>query len=326
MKLAILGAGNIANTVAATIAGIPEIECYAVAARDYDRARALADRHGFKVAYGSYGEMLSDEQVELVYVTSPHSHHYQHMKMCIEHGKNIICEKSFTVNAPQAKEIARLAKERGVYVAEAIWTRYMPSRRMINDLLQGGAIGKVNTLTANLSYDIDEVRRIWDPALAGGALLDIGVYGIHFAAMHFGTDYERMESSVYKMETGMDGMETITMFYPDGRMALLTHSAYCRGDRKGIFHGDKGYMVVENINNPQSISIYNTDDVLLEKIDVPEQISGYEYQFIEAVKCIKAGRTESESIPFADTIWVMETMDRLRADWDMKYPDEIEKP
>ena len=325
MKLAILGAGNIANTVAGTIARIPEIECYAVAARDLGRAKALADRHGFLVAYGSYEEMLLDEQVELVYVTSPHSHHYQHMKMCIEHGKHVICEKSFTVNAPQAKEIARLAKEKGVYVAEAIWTRYMPSRRMIDELLKGGAIGKVNTLTANLSYDIDEVRRIWDPALAGGALLDIGVYGIHFAAMHFGTDYTRMESCVYKMETGMDGMETVTLFYPDGKMAVLTHSAYCRSDRKGIFHGDKGYMVVENINNPQSIAIYDTNDVLLEKIAVPEQISGYEYQFMEAVRCISEGKTESESIPLKETIRVMEQMDSLRADWGMKYPEEIEE-
>ena len=325
MKLAILGAGVIANVVADTIAQIPEIECYAVAARDYDRARALADKHGFKLAYGSYEEMLKDEQVELVYITSPHSHHYQHMKMCIEHGKHVVCEKAFTVNAMQAREIAKLAKEKGVYVAEAIWTRYMPSRKMINDLLEGGAIGKVHTLTANLSYDVDEIRRMWDPALAGGTLLDLGVYGIHFMGMHFGTDYESMHTAVYKMETGMDGMETMTYFYPGGRMAVLTHSSYCRSDRKGIFHGDKGYMIVENINNPQSISIYDTNDVLLQHIPVPEQISGYEYQFIEAVRCIKEGKIESDSIPFEDTFWVMEQMDKLRAEWGMKYPQEIEE-
>lgn len=325
MKLAILGAGVIANVVAGTIAQIPEIECYAVAARDYDRARALADKHGFKLAYGSYEEMLKDEQVELVYITSPHSHHYQHMKLCIEHGKHVVCEKAFTVNAMQAREIARLAKEKGVYVAEAIWTRYMPSRKMINDLLEGGAIGKVHTLTANLSYDVDEIRRMWDPALAGGTLLDLGVYGIHFMGMHFGTDYKSMHTAVYKMETGMDGMETMTYFYPGGRMAVLTHSSYCRSDRKGIFHGDKGYMIVENINNPQSISIYDTNDVLLQHIPVPEQISGYEYQFIEAVRCIKEGKIESDSIPFEDTFWVMEQMDKLRAEWGMKYPQEIEE-
>ena len=325
MKLAILGAGVIANVVAGTIAQIPEIECYAVAARDYDRARALADKHGFKLAYGSYEEMLKDGQVELVYITSPHSHHYQHMKMCIEHGKHVVCEKAFTVNAMQAREIAKLAKEKGVYVAEAIWTRYMPSRKMISDLLEGGAIGKVHTLTANLSYDVDEIRRMWDPALAGGTLLDLGVYGIHFMGMHFGTDYESMHTAVYKMETGMDGMETMTYFYPGGRMAVLTHSSYCRSDRKGIFHGDKGYMIVENINNPQSISIYDTNDVLLQHIPVPEQISGYEYQFIEAVRCIKEGKIESDSIPFEDTFWVMEQMDKLRAEWGMKYPQEIEE-
>ena len=127
------------------------------------------------------------------------------------------------------------------------------------------------------------------------------------------------------METGMDGMETMTYFYPGGRMAVLTHSSYCRSDRKGIFHGDKGYMIVENINNPQSISIYDTNDVLLKYIPVPEQISGYEYQFIEAVRCIKEGKIESDSIPFEDTFWVMEQMDKLRAEWGMKYPQGIEE-
>ncbi len=324
MKLAILGAGSIANKVAATIRQIPEIECYAVAARDIDRAQELAKRHGFERAYGSYEEMLQDPEVQLVYVTTPHSHHYQHMKLCIEHGKHVICEKAFTVNANQAREISKLAKEKGVYVAEAIWTRYMPSRDMINEVLGSGCIGKVNTLTANLSYAIDHVKRINEPALAGGALLDIGVYGLNFVFMHFGSDYARMESSVFMTETGVDGMETITLFYPDGRMAVLTHSIYARSDRKGIFHGDKGYVVVENINNPQSISVYDGNDVLVRRIEVPEQISGYEYQFVEAVKCINNGKKESESMPLLESIKVMEEMDKLRRDWKMEYPQEIE--
>lgn len=324
MKLAILGAGSIANRVADTIRQIPQIECYAVAARDIDRAKELAKRCGFVKAYGSYEEMLSDPEVQLVYVTTPHSHHYQHMKLCIEHGKHVICEKAFTVNADQAREIARLAKEKGVYVAEAIWTRYMPSRDMINEVLSSGLIGTVNTLTANLSYDIDHVKRIKEPVLAGGALLDIGVYGLNFAFMHFGTDYSRMESSVFMTETGVDGMETITLFYPDGRMAVLTHSVYARSDRKGIFHGDKGYAVVENINNPRSISIYDGEDVLVRHIEVPEQISGYEYQFIEAVRCIQEGKIESKSMPLSESVKVMEEMDKLRSEWQMKYPQDIE--
>ena len=147
--------------------------------------------------------------------------------------------------------------------------------------------------------------------------------GLNFAVMHFGTQIERIESSVQMTETGVDGMETITIFYKDGRMAVLTHSIYCRSDRKGIIHGDKGYIMVENINNPQSISVYDTDDHLLQHIDVPAQINGYEYEFLEAVRCMKAGKTESESMPLSETVYMMEMMDSIRAQWGMVYPQEM---
>jgi len=257
-----------------------------------------------------------------VYVATPHSHHYEHMMLCIEHGKPILCEKAFTLNADQAKKVRAAAAEKGIFVAEAIWPRYMPSRRIIGEVLSSGIIGKPNTLTGNLSYVIGGVKRIVEPELAGGALLDIGVYGLNFALMHFGTDIDRVESSVQMTEKGVDAMETITIFYKDGRMAVLTHSIYCRSDRKGIIHGDKGYMVVENINNPQSLTVYDTEDKQLAFYDFSDQISGYEYQFAECAAALAAGKTEAPSMPMADTVYVMEFMDSLRKKWGMVYPQE----
>ena len=323
MKLGILGTGYIAEMVAPALAALPEITCYAAASRTPGKAEAFAREHGFEKACTSYEEMLSDPEVELVYVATPHSHHFEHMMLCLEYGKHVICEKAFTLNARQAEAVFAAAKQKGLYVAEAIWTRYMPSRQMLNEILCSGIIGKPNTLTANLSYPISGVRRIFDPALAGGALLDIGVYGLNFALMHFGGDIVRVESSVSKMETGVDGMETITLFYRDGRMAVLTHSVYCRSDRQGCIHGDKGYVVVENINNPQSISVYDCADCLLARYDVPEQINGYEYEFREAVRCIGEGKTEPDSMPHGDTLEVMELMDALRRQWGVVYPQEL---
>lgn len=322
MKIGILGAGNISHMVAPALVALPEIECYAVASRDLEKAKAFAEEFGFEKAYDSYEALLSDPAVELVYVATPHSHHFEHMMLCLEHGKNVICEKAFTMNAQQAKTICAAAKEKGLYAAEAIWTRYMPSRKMIQELLGSGIIGKPNTLTANLSYVISDKQRIYDPALAGGALLDIGVYGLNFALMHFGSDIVRVESSVSKMDTGVDGMEVITLHYRDGRMAVLTHSVYCRSDRMGIIHGDKGYLVVENINNPQSIQVFDTEDRLLARYDVPEQVNGYEYEFAEAARCIAEGKLEADSMPHAHTIEVMEMMDSLRKAWGVVYPQE----
>ena len=324
MKIGILGAGKIAGTVAATLVQMQDMECVAVASRDLAKAQAFADRFGIKKAYGSYEEMLSDPDVELVYIATPHSHHFEHIMLCLNHGKHVLCEKAFTMNAEQASRAAEEAEKKGLYLAEAIWTRYMPSRRIIDNILASGAIGTPNTLTANLSYVIHDKERICRPELAGGALLDIGVYGLNFALMHFGEDIASIGSAVQMTDEGVDAMESITIFYNDGRMAVLTHSIYARSDRKGIIHGDKGYMVVENINNPQSISVYDTNDNLVERYDVPAQISGYEYQFIEAARCIREGKTQADSMPLSETVYVMDVMDDLRAQWGMVYPQEKE--
>jgi len=322
VKIGILGAGKISHSTVPAMIGLKEIECYAVASRSLEKAQEFARQYGFQKAYGSYEEMMHDPEVELVYVATPHSHHFEHMMLCMEHGKAVLCEKAFTMNADQARKIMEYSREHGIFAAEAIWPRYMPSRKMIDDVIASGVIGKVNTLTANLSYVIHQVPRIYEPALAGGALLDIGVYGINFALMHFGTDIDRVESSVQLMPSGVDGMETITIFYRDGRMAVLTHSVYARSDRKGIIHGDEGYIVVENINNPQSVSVYDVDDQLIVRYPVPEQINGYEYQFAECARALAAGKTESRSMPLADSVYMMELMDTLRKQWGVIYPQE----
>lgn len=323
MKIGILGAGGIAGVLARTMSQMEEVQRYAIASRTLEKAQDFAAKYGFEKAYGSYEELVCDPGVELVYVATPHSHHYEDMKLCILHGKPVLCEKAFTMNSAQAKEIIDLAAEKKVFVAEAIWPRYMPSRKLIQDALDSGIIGRVGVVTGNLSYMISQVERIWNPALAGGALLDIGVYGLNFVLMHFGTEIERVESSVRMTDTGVDGMESITIFYKDGRMAVLNHSIYVRSDRKGIFYGDKGYMVVENINNPQSIAVYDLDDRLVKKIEVSAQISGYEYEIRECIRAIEEGGLEAPSMPLKDTLFVMETMDGLRKQWGMVYPQEV---
>ena len=322
MKLGIIGPGAIADIVASALVKVDCIECYAVASRNLDNAKAFAEKFGFQKAYGSYEQMLQDPELELVYIATPHSHHYEQMMLCLEHGKAVICEKAFTMNAEQARKVKETAEEKGIYVAEAIWTRYMPSRKMIQDAIESGIIGTPHVLTANLSYPITHKVRILEPALAGGSLLDIGIYGLNFSVMHFGTDIQRIESSVQMTDTGVDGQESITIFYNDGRMAVLNHSIYCRSDRKGIIHGDKGYIVVENINNPSSIAVYDTEDKLISFQEVPPQLNGYEYEFIEAVEQIEQGKTQSASMTLDESVYLMEMMDSLRKSWGLVYPQE----
>ena len=322
MNIGIIGAGSIAVSMTRTIKGMTGAECYAIASRSSEKARRFADEHGFAKAYGSYKELVEDEKVDLVYIATPHSEHCENAMLCIEHEKPVLCEKAFTVNAEEARKLQKAAAEKKVFLTEAIWTRYMPSRKLIDDVLASGIIGEVDMLTANLSYTISGKPRLTDPALAGGALLDVGVYGINFALMHFGKDIERIDSSVRMTETGVDGHESITVHYKDGRLAVLTHGMFSRSDRKGIFYGSNGYIVVENINDPREINVYDANDTLIKHIDVPPQITGYEYEVYESLECIKAGKLESTSMPLSESVFMMSVMDSIRKDWGLVYPKE----
>ena len=257
MKLGILGAGGIASTMAKTVAGMKDVEAYAVAARDLERARVFAQKYEVKKAYGSYEEMLADDEVELVYIATPHSHHYLHAKMCLEAGKHVLCEKAFTVNAEQAQKLFDLAKEKKLLITEAIWTRYMPSRKMINDIIESGVIGEVTAVTANLSYTVSHVERIRKPELAGGALLDVGVYPINFASMVLGDKVKDVKATAI-FQNGVDILDSIAMVFEGDRMATLQCGAREISDRMGSIFGTRGYMQVQNINNPEKITVFDT--------------------------------------------------------------------
>ncbi len=322
MKFGIIGAGVIADWMARTLTPMAEAECYAIASRDIEKAKAFAEKFQIPKAYGSYEELVNDPEVECVYIATPHSHHYEHAKLCIEHGKHVLCEKAFTMNAAQAEALCALAKEKGVLITEAIWTRYMPARKIIQDLLDEGVIGEVRTLTANLSYRICEVERVIRPELAGGALLDIGIYPLNFALMHFGNDFNSITSTVLMTETGVDGQECITMTWPDGKFAVLTASIYGESDRQGIFYGSKGYMIIDNVNDPLNVDIYDPKHQLVRHIAMPEQNTGYEYEVWEMMECIKKGELECPSMPHCETLRVMNIMDSLRREWGVIYPQE----
>ena len=325
MKIGILGAGGISRSMCATLRGMKAagrpVELYAVASRDIDKAVRFAREQGVKRAYGSYEAMLADPAVELVYVATPHSHHAEQMKQCILAGKAILCEKSFTANAAQAEDVLALAKEKGVYVAEAIWTRYMPARKIVDDLIAAGEIGEPYLLTANLCYTIEQIERIRLPELAGGALLDVGVYPLNFASMVFGNDIASMESHVEMLPTGVDRTENITIRYANGRTAMLMASAAFNSDRRCVVYGSRGYITVDNVNNPAFIEVFDKDERIHPRmhIDVPAQITGYEYEVEACLRDIPMGRLEPEEMPHSETLTIMRQMDALRAQWGMKY-------
>lgn len=322
VNVGVLGTGNIAATMAATIEKMKGVKLYAVASREKVKADVFAGKYGCKKAYGSYEELAEDKKIDIIYIATPHSEHFANAKMCIEHGKPVLCEKAFTANAAQAEELFRLSEEKGVFITEAMWTRYMPMLTTIREVIGSGVIGEPKTLTANLGYVINNIERLKNPALAGGALLDVGVYTLNFALMIFGNNIDKIVSNCTYTDTGVDEQNSITLQYMDGRVAHLNSSINSISDRKGIVYGTKGYIIVDNINNFESISVYDSSYKKVGIYKCPKKISGYEYEVEASIKAIRDHQIECVEMPHSETIRVMKIMDSLRKEWGIIYPFE----
>ena len=320
MRVGIIGTGWIAEKAAITLRGLSECEAYAVGSRTLERAEAFAKEWGIAKACGSYAELINDPDVDLVYVGTPHSHHYDVTKEALLAGKPCLVEKAFMANYRQAKEIVDIAREKKVFLAEAIWTRYQPVVKMVRDLIDSGHIGTPRLVTATLGYSMGEKPRIMRPDLCGGALLDLGVYALNFVRMFFPADIVSMESQCVKSKTGMDLTNAISIILADGVLCNLQSSAACVGDNIGVIAGTDGNLIIDNINNPQKITVNTHDREFVEDIHVPQQITGYEYQFLACRQALADGLLEPREMPLEETLYVMQLMDGLRQKWGVRYP------
>ena len=325
LRVGIIGTGWIAEKAAITLNGLKECEAYAVGSRQLEKAEAFAKQWNIGKAYGSYAELISDPNVDLVYVGTPHSHHYDVTKEALMAGKPCLVEKAFMANHRQAKAIVDLAHERKVFLAEAIWTRYQPVVNMVRELINKGTIGTPRLLTATLGYSMGDKPRIMRADLCGGALLDLGVYALNFVRMFFDADIVNMESQCVKSQTGMDLTNAISLVLADGMLCNLQSSAACVGDNIGVIAGTEGNLIIDNINNPQQVTVNGPDRTYIKTIQVPQQITGYEYQFLACRKALIEGLSEPEEMPHEETLYIMELMDGLRQKWGVHYPMDDEQ-
>ncbi len=320
MKVGIIGTGWIAEKAAITLNGLQECEAYAVGSRSIETAQAFAAKWNIPKAYGSYKELLEDPDVDLVYVGTPHSHHYDVTRDALLAGKPCLVEKAFMANARQAEEIINLAHERKVFLAEAIWTRYQPAVGIVRSIIDSGRIGQPRLITATLGYSMGNKLRIMRPELCGGALLDLGVYVINFVRMFTNAAIKQIDGHCVKSDTGMDLTNAITIILEDGILANVQSSASCVGDNIGVIAGTEGNIIIDNVNNPQQITVNGPDRTYVETIRVPQQITGYEYEFLACRQALLDGRLEPLEMPHAEVLYVMQLMDGLRQKWDVRYP------
>ena len=333
MKFAILGCGHIATKMAAAVKAIENrgVEAYAVASRSLAKAEKFAKDYGFGCAYGSYEELAKDPAVDLIYIATPHSEHYNNILLCLEHGKNLLVEKAFTANALMASEVIALAEEKGVFLSEAMWTRFLPAVQMVKDLILAGKIGKVESVEADFSMPLSHIERLRKPELAGGALLDLGIYSLTFADI-FLTDDEiagaenhivQTKTHCVKFDTGVDATDWIDLVYANGQVAHLKTSMVAPLKNEGVIYGEAGFIRVQNLNDMVEIQLFDKTGTLLESIAPPRIENCYEYEVLACKAALEKGQKECAEMPHTKTMQMMTQMDGLRAAWGVSYPFEL---
>lgn len=322
-KVGILGAGHIAGKVADTLEKLDGVEAYAVASRDIEKAEAFGEKYNIFKRYGSYEELVNDSEVELIYIATPNSLHAEHARLALNAGKPVLVEKPFSYNAKTTEEILKLAKEKNLYAAEAMWIRSLPIYLRLIYNLKLGIIGDIHHVTCSLGYKVFDKERIKEPSLGGGALLDLCVYPINMLQMIYGTLPISVISECAKLPTNVDAQEVLQLRFGQGQTASVFVTAMYKADNNAVIYGERGYVELDNINCPTGFRVYNGDGQLINDTKLPEkQISGYEFEFLTARDNIIIGKIEDPYQPQELLINTMKFLDYLRDTWKIKFPME----
>ena len=319
----IIGLGNIANSFATGLQAAPDAELAAVASRTQDKADQFGERHNASRRYGSYEQLAADPDVDAVYIATPHSLHEEDTLMCLAAGKPVLCEKPFAINAAQAGRMIDASKEHGVFLMEAMWTRFFPLLLRIKALVDEGAIGELRMAQADFGFraGVDPNSRLFNPELGGGGLLDVGVYTISLASMFLGAPTQAT-GIAHIGETAVDEQAAMILGYEDGRLAVLSTAIRTNTPHDATLLGTAGRI---RIHSPWWIptkATINRDGQPEEVLEMPREGNGYNYQAVEVARCVRAGLRESPIMPHHETLEIMKTMDALRAQWGVKYPME----
>jgi predicted dehydrogenase len=319
----IIGCGGIAHTFATSLNALESGTLSAGASRTPERAVEFASRYGLPRHYTDYESLAADPDIDAVYVATTHNFHYENVRLCLEHGKHVLCEKPFTVNAAQSRELIELAGKKKLFLMEALWTRFLPAMLTLQELLREEVIGKVQTVYAHfcLGREFAPEHRLRNINLAGGALLDLGIYPISLADMVFGGKPGRIHSSAtMDRETGVDECSYYLFEYETGQQAVLSAGYSQSAPVEALVCGSRGFIRIPHFLGARELHIHPTG-ADPEVLDFPYgEGENFKYEIAHAMQCIVEGKTESGILPLSKTQEIMETMDALRRQWGLTYP------
>ncbi len=324
IKWGIIGAGNISTKFATGFGVIKDAEITAIASRDLNKAKQFADRFHISKTYGSYEELAKDPEIDIIYIGTPHTEHTANSALCIREGKAVLCEKPFTVNQKETEYLISLAREHKVFLMEAMWTKFQPVTKAVKKWIAEDRIGKLKymNITFGFQTEFNPKSRLFDPELAGGALLDVGVYPISYAIHMAGMLPARVVSNALIGKTKVDEIDTISMLFPDGSIADLSCAVSANTGNDATLVGERGKIFIPRFWSAQNAVVFDAEGKQVDEISLPFEANGYEYEAEAVNECLREGKPESDMVPLADTLEIMKIMDGIRREWGLTYPCE----
>ncbi len=321
IRWGIIGTGNIAKKFATGLTALPDAELVAVGSRNQATADVFGDQFNVPRRHPSYAALAADPEVDAVYISTPHPFHKPNSLLCLEAGKAVLTEKPFTMNAREASEVIDFARDRQIFLMEAMWTRYIPIMVRLRELLADGVIGEPRMLTADFGYRarVNPQGRTFAKELGGGALLDVGIYPLSLSSMIFGTA-ERVTGMAHLGETGVDENSAMILGYPGGALGVLTTAIRTSTPHIAIINGTEGRITVHSpwwVPQRMTVEIFGKETT---EIHMPIVGNGYNYEAAEVARCLRARLLESDVMSLDETLEIMETMDEIRAQWGLTYP------
>lgn len=319
-----MACGGIAHQFALAIKKLDNCTILASASNTVGRAKDFTKKHQIPRSYNDYQSLVNDPDIDAIYIASTHNFHFENIKLCLKHGKNVLCEKPFTINAQQAKILIRLAKTHNCFMMECVWTRFLPAIEHLKQLLAQNIIGDVHTVKANFSIcdNFPPEHRLRNKNLAGGALLDLGIYPLTLAAIVFGEHPSRIQSSAVIGKGGVDESSCYLLEYEHHQRAILSASFIEEAPTEGVISGSKGYIRIPDFIGAQELHIKlenQTEKVFSFPFDEDENFT---FEVSHAMHCMRENKKQSDILPLDKTTAMMTLMDTIRSQWGLKYPDE----
>jgi predicted dehydrogenase len=316
----ILGPGTIATKFATDLQNLPDARLVAVGSRAQERAESFASQFDIDSAYGSYEALVEDPAVDVVYVATPHPYHREHTLLCLRHGKAVLCEKPLGVSERDVRAMILQARKENLFMMEAMWTRFLPVWETVRGWLSERRIGDVRQVQCDFGFRTawNPEGRLLNPDMAGGALLDVGVYCVAVALMVYGGAPLQVQATAHLGETGVDEQTAMLLAYRDGAMAMLSCAIRTATPQTAFLIGTEGIITVPDF--------WHATEAMLERDDQEPVIArgkvGYHFEAREVMECLRQGHTESDVMPWQDSVHIARTMDRVRSAIGLEYPWE----